>query len=214
MMRQKLKGRAFRVRAKIGPIVGLVLTSLTLAPPAFGRQVVVQSASPFRSGPNQRFASMGSVPAGTVAEAIGQDRGWIQLKLDDGRTGYVFQNNVRDVPEPTPVPGETPSTTTTTPPAETSAATPTTTPPANTPIPDDLPSLKTELSTLREKVDSLNAALARERGAAGGLVERAPRDGSVSLTIAALLTGLFFGFLFSRLFQRRSDRRQWNKLRL
>ena len=158
---------------------------------------------------------LGSVPVGTQAEVIGQSGGWIQLKLDDGRTGYVFQNNLRDVPEP-PAP-ETP-TSTTTPAADVNAAgSPATTIPGAMPISDDLPTLKNEITTLRAKVESLGEALDRQRladaGNGTGLVEHVPRDGAVSMTVAALLVGLFFGGLLTTLFQRRSDRRQWNKLR-
>lgn len=210
------------MRLRIGPILGLWLMSLTLAPVAWGRQVVVTSSTPFRSGPNKTFPSQSQVAAGTNAEVTGQTGGWLQLKLADGRTGYVFERNVRDVPDPTTT-STTLAAVTPPPPAPVAdgAAAPAvvpTAPAGQPPIPDDLPSLKAEVTTLRAKIDSLNEALKTQRDAdAANGAERAPdatpREGAVSLAIAALLVGLAFGWLFSRLVLRRSDRRQWNKLR-
>ena len=92
------------MREQVRPILGLVITSFTLAPLALARQVVVQSESPLRGGPNRTFRSIGVVTVGTTAEAMGQTAGWVQIKLEDGRVGYVFQGNLRDVPE-SPVAG-------------------------------------------------------------------------------------------------------------
>ena len=90
MMRQGLKGRALGVREQVRPILGLVITSFTLAPLALARQVVVQSESPLRGGPNRTFRSIGVVTVGYNDELLlelGRSRRHFQWKrMDLGRT--------------------------------------------------------------------------------------------------------------------------------
>lgn len=197
------------MRLQIGPTIGLVLITWTLAPLVSARQVVVQSQTPMRSGPNRKHASIENLAVGTQAEVIGQSAGWVQLKLADGRTGYVYQGNLRDVPETAPP--EIP--TAPAPDAGAAVAPSTTLPSATAQLPDDLPTLKNEITTLRAKVDTLSEALGRQQGATAG-EHSGPRDGApVSALVAALMVGFGFGALISWMLTRRSDRRSWNKLR-
>lgn len=204
------------MRRHTEPVVGaLLLSSLALAPLAWGRHVVVQHESPFRSGPNQKHRAMGTVAQGTTGEVVGQVGGWVQLKLDDGRTGYVFQTNVRDVPDESTTTSTAPGPDATVP-TSLQPSPPTTVPSTAPPRAiDDPASLKTEIAALREKLDTLTKQLGTEAAHADApAADAPPREGVVSWAIAALLVGMVFGWLFSWALQRRTDRRQWNRLRL
>ena len=55
-----------------------------------GDAVVIQDKSITRSGPGEKFFQQLELPAGTAIELVHPpERGWVQFKLLDGRSGYI-----------------------------------------------------------------------------------------------------------------------------
>ena len=42
-----------------------------------------------RSGPGTNYGVVGSVSSGTVLEVWGEEEGWIHIRMEDGKDGYV-----------------------------------------------------------------------------------------------------------------------------
>lgn len=45
----------------------------------------------FRAGPGNDFPRVGSLASGTEVRAVGVDKGWLHIKLKNGKEGYVFE---------------------------------------------------------------------------------------------------------------------------
>jgi tetratricopeptide (TPR) repeat protein len=56
-----------------------------------GRRMTATQAVNMRTGPGNSFERIATLPAGTAGAVLGEERGWFQLRLADGRTGWVYE---------------------------------------------------------------------------------------------------------------------------
>lgn len=52
-----------------------------------------------RSGPGTDYDVVGSVSSGTILEVWGEENGWMHIRMDDGRDGYVSGEYVEMINE-------------------------------------------------------------------------------------------------------------------
>jgi uncharacterized protein YgiM (DUF1202 family) len=82
----------------------------SLTPTVVGIVSAVQAIN-VREGPGTEYDILIALPAGTGVEIIGQspDFEWLNIRLDDGREGWISEQFIRIEPSPTPIPSMTPS---------------------------------------------------------------------------------------------------------
>jgi uncharacterized protein YgiM (DUF1202 family) len=82
----------------------------SLTPTVVGIVSAVQAIY-VREGPGTEFNSITALPAGTGVQIIGQspDGEWFNIRMEDGREGWMAARFVRVEPTPTPIPSMTPS---------------------------------------------------------------------------------------------------------
>lgn len=82
----------------------------TLTPTVVG---IVRAVQPInvREGPGTNFDILTALPAGTGVQIIGQngDGSWLNIRMDDGREGWMSAQFIRVEPSSTPFPTRTPS---------------------------------------------------------------------------------------------------------
>ncbi len=197
----------------------LALPLLFALPPTVDAgDVTLRVKARLREGASKNTPLLGWVEAGTTVELLQETAGWRQVRVPDGRTGYIWgEHFAKSDLEPLATSGNV---------AE--AAAPPTTQPAG---PDDLRSLRADLDAIRNRPEPASAAaLEQLRGEVGRLttaqqeltrrldargtaapaadgVPSAPIDGTASAAVVFLVAGAFVGWIASRLMQRWRDRR-------
>jgi hypothetical protein len=173
-----------------------------------------------REGPSKQTTLLGWVEAGTVVEILEEKSGWRQIKLPDGRTGYVWGEHFTAA-DAAPPADDAPIA------ARAEAATPPSTAPT-TAGGDDVRSLRSDLDALKARpepataaaVEQLRGEVSRLAAAQQELTKRLdargpdlgggpapPLDGTASAAALFLAVGGFVGWIASRLMQRWRDRR-------
>lgn len=89
-------------RALITFIAGLLLASPALAAPEVTPSERVRRNVVLRAAPDGDSAALGALLPGQEAALLGEEPGWYQVRLDDGRVGYVSKSwtVVRDDGQP------------------------------------------------------------------------------------------------------------------
>jgi hypothetical protein len=82
----------------------------TEVPPIIGIIASINTVN-VREGPGTRFSAFEAVRPGSRVEVLGQnvEGNWLNIKLEDGREGWVATNLIRLQDTPTPLPSLTPS---------------------------------------------------------------------------------------------------------
>ncbi len=82
----------------------------TMTPTVFGIVNATQAIN-VRQGPGTEFDILTALPAGEGVQIIGQngDGSWFNIRLEDGREGWIASRFIRVEPSPTPFPTRTPS---------------------------------------------------------------------------------------------------------
>jgi hypothetical protein len=201
----------------------LALPLLFALPPTVdAADVTLRVKARLREGASKNTPLLGWVEAGTVVEVLEETAGWRQVRVPDGRTGYIWgEHFAKSDSEPQAASGGV---------AE--AASPPSTQPA---VPDDLRSVRSDLDALRNRPEPASAAaLEQLRGEVGrlttaqqelvrrldargvaspaagapvGALPTTPLDGTASAAVVFLAAGAFVGWIASRLMQRWRDRR-------
>jgi uncharacterized protein YgiM (DUF1202 family) len=208
-----------RVRRRlVETMVPLLL--LTLAVPALG--TVLKDKARLRDGPSKESTLLDWVDTGTSVSVIGQEGGWYQVMLPDGRQGFIWGDHLDQTGSPAPSgegAGAPPSADAA--PAPAAAGNPAEAPRPAT-LQEDLQALreqldregglagKADLDRLLERVDRI----AKEQEALRESLDdsvftgmRTPVDGSAIAGGAFLTIGGILGWALARLSQRRRDRR-------
>jgi hypothetical protein len=208
------------VRLGHRPLSGTLLVVLVFAWRAAARDATLTASTRLRESPTATSPFVGDLPSGTRVEILGERGSWRQVLTPEGRTGFLWAENLAEV-QPAPKPPEAPRR-------------------AEVPKPP-APGLAEEVRQLREEVGSLGqhpapasaADLERlrieierlatvQRELTSRLDDRPlplsgtppPADGTLGLAPALLVVGGVLGWTTSRLVQRRRDRRQRNRIRL
>jgi hypothetical protein len=225
------------MREAIARLVGGVVIAGLLATDAMAAEATLRSGARLREAATKNSAQLALVPAGTVVELLEVQGGWQQVRLPDGRTGFIWKQQLTEQPPAggVPAPGaplEPDAETDATPPPTPRAAAPQTaaaTAPtaAAAPAADELRALRADVETLRTRVDALPAELESLRTevrrlagapdgtatppAAAGSAALPPGqsgDGVLGAAFLLLLFGAVAGWGLSRLAARRRERRQ------
>jgi HAMP domain-containing protein len=189
--------------------------ALFLASVAHSESATTKERAHLRQGPSAATELVGDIDAGAKLELLGESGGWRQVRVPDGRVGWVWAEHLALGEAPPPKPADVP---------------------AARPTSDDLRQLRDDVAALKQHPEPASAAdLERvrqeiERLAAAqremtrrlddrivptaGVVDPPAPDGIGTFAPALLLVGAVVGFAGSRLLQRRRDRRQRSRLRL
>ncbi|HWP65177.1 MAG TPA: SH3 domain-containing protein [Candidatus Limnocylindria bacterium] len=204
-----------RVRRRlVETMVPLLL--LTLAVPALG--AVLNKKARLREGPTRESTLLDWVDTGTSVSVIGEQAGWYNVVLPDGRQGFIWGEHLDQIEVPADSGAPRAAT-----PAPAAAATPQAPRPAT--LQDDLQALRTQLegysregglvakADLDRLVDRVDRLAAEQQALRESLDEsvftgmRTPVDGSAIAGGAFLTIGGILGWALARLSQRRRDRR-------
>jgi HAMP domain-containing protein len=190
--------------------------ALLLASVAHPESAATKERARLRQGPSAATELLGEIDAGTKLDLLGESGGWRQVRVPDGRVGWVWADHLAlgDAPPPKPSPE----------------------PPAARPATEDLRQLRDDVAALKQRPEPASAAdiervrqeierlAAAQRemtrrlddriAPAAGVVDPPTPDGIGTFAPALLLVGAIVGFAGSRLLQRRRDRRQRSRLRL
>jgi uncharacterized protein YgiM (DUF1202 family) len=215
--------------------LGCAALILALASLASARSATLNASARLRRGPAATTDLVAELPAGTKLKILAERGGWRQVETPDGKTGFVWAENLTEddataaaptaaVPtaaapaeaKPEPQKAETPR-----PPAATST------------LADDVRALRDDVQALRARPEPAAAAdLERLRADVDRLAQTQrelvqhiedrtpasggdpPPDGALTFAPVLLLIGGALGWLGSRLTAGRRDRRQRNRLRL
>jgi hypothetical protein len=181
---------------------------------------MLKNRARLRQGPSASTALLGELDPGTKVEVLADTEGWKRVVTPDGRSGYIWGENLTEVEPETASPEGARR-------AE-AAATP-------RPLADELRELRADVSALRQRPDPmtpadlqpLRAELERLASAERDLARRlddlvlpntapldppAPAPTSAAAPLAFLAGGVV-GWAASRVVQRRRDRRQRHRLR-
>lgn len=195
-----------RVRTQSRGRMAAVLVLLLVAAPALA--AVVNKRARLREGPTRFAELIDWVDGGTTIDILGDQSGWFEVMLPDGRRGFIWGEHVdggTDAP---------PATTNT---AEAAPGAPRT-------LQEEIRELRAELDRLRsdvsvarrddiERLAGRIEALTQTQQELGSLIEASspaiatPVDGSAVAAGTFLTIGLFLGWLAARLTQGRRDRR-------
>jgi hypothetical protein len=195
-----------RVRTISSKSLVAALLVVSLATPAFS--AVINKHAQLREGPSRFSAPIAWVDAGTAVDILGDQSGWVEVMLPDGRRGFVWGEHVD---------GGTDS-----PPSTEGAAKE----PAGSPrtLQEEIHELRADLDRLRsdgtvarrEDIDRLAAridALTQTHRELTSLIEASspavatPVDGSAVAAGTFLTIGLIVGWIAARFTQGRRDRR-------
>ncbi len=179
--------------------------------------VATKERARLRQGPSAATELLGELDANTKVELLGESGGWRQVRISDGRVGYVWGDHLASH-ESAPTPA-----------SESKPAAP---PAATRTLADDIRDLHEEVNALRQRpepataadLERLREALEHVAAAERELARRLdppvhpfvdpPPDSAAAVAPAFLFGGAVLGFAASRLLQRRRDRRQRNRLHL
>lgn len=187
-----------------GPIA-IALLVLSLATPALS--AVVNKQARLRVGPSRLTDLVAWVEAGTTVDILGDQSGWLEVMLPDGRRGFIWGEHVDGGADA--------------PPAAESATDPA---PAARTLQDEIRELRADLERLRtdasvarrDDVDRLAGrveALTQSQQELGTLIEASspavatPADGSAVAAGTFLTIGLILGWVAARFTQGRRERR-------
>jgi hypothetical protein len=187
-----------------GPIA-IALLVLSLATPALS--AVVNKQARLRVGPSRLTDLVAWIEAGSTVDILGDQGGWLEVMLPDGRRGFVWGEHIDGGVDA--------------PPAEEVAAGPAAG--ART-LQDEIRELRTDLERLRtdasvarrddiERLAGRVEALAATQQELGSLIEASspavatPADGSAVAAGTFLTIGLVLGWIAARFTQGRRDRR-------
>lgn len=184
------------------------LLALLIAAPS--NAAVLNKQARLREGPSRFTELIAWVDAGSAVDVVGEQRGWFEVMLPDGRRGFIWGEHVdgADLPPATPD-GEHES--------EEGSGGPRT-------LQDEIRDLRAALERLqqdasvvrRDDVDRLAGrieALAQTQQELGSLIEASspavatPMDGSAVAAGVFLTIGVFLGWLAARVTQGRRERR-------
>jgi uncharacterized protein YgiM (DUF1202 family) len=198
-----------------------------LASVAGARSATLTASARLRQGPAATTDLVAELPAGTKLKVLAERGGWRQVETPDGKTGFVWAENLSEEDETAAVRSE-PKTDAAKPEP---ARLPTVTSSSN--VADDLRALREEVQALRARpepaaaadVERLRADVDRLAQTQRELVQHIedrtpaaggspPPDGTLTFAPVLLLVGGALGWLASRLTAGRRDRRQRNRLRL
>jgi hypothetical protein len=183
-----------------------VLVVLLVAAPALA--AVVNKRARLREGPSRFTELIDWVDGGTTVDIVGDQSGWFEVMLSDGRRGFVWGEHVDGGAD--------------TPPREGSGTDGAPTEPRT--LQEEIRDLRAELDRLRsdvsvarrddiERLAARIEALTQTQQELGSLIEASspaiatPVDGSAVAAGTFLTIGLFLGWLAARLTQGRRDRR-------
>jgi uncharacterized protein YgiM (DUF1202 family) len=206
---------------------------LALASLAAARSATLIASARLRQGPAATTALVGDLPAGTKLKIIGEVGGWRQVETPDGKTGFVWAENLTEdadaavaqtAPRADPSKADAPKPESAKPPASSSSSS----------IAEDLRALREDVKALRDRpepaaadaVERLRTDVDRlaqaQRELAQHVEDRTPTgpggdptpDGTLTFAPVLLLVGVAIGWAASRLTAGRRAGRQRNRLRL
>lgn len=225
-----MRRRAGLWRLRQTVLGGALLLPLAFAALAVAGEATLRVKARLRQGPSKNTALVGWVDGGVAVQIVGESRGWQQVAVPDGRTGWIWREHFVALAPPTPAAapdaGAAPPTTV-----------PATVPPAagaaNAGLAEQVAALQADVTALKartppggDEIERLRAEIARLTSAQRQLEERlgtgivpasAPLDaGPVTTPLenptgAAgifLLIGGIVGWIGALLVRRMRDRRQ------
>ena len=207
--------------------LGCAALILALASLASARSATLSASARLRQGPAATTDLVAELPAGTKLKILAERGGWRQVETPDGKTGFVWAENLTEEDDTAAVRPEVR--------AEPQKPEPARLPTAAAPssVADDVRVLREDLQALRARpepaaaadLERLRADVDRLAQAQRELVQHiedrtpasggdAPPDSTLTFAPVLLLVGGALGWLASRLTAGRRDRRQRNRLRL
>jgi hypothetical protein len=216
-----------RARRTSRTLAAVLAVAGVLVGAADAREAVLNKRARLREGPSATTALVDWVAEGTRVDVLGEDRGWRQVTLPDGRAGYIWGEHLDEAGTAAPA----------TAPTETAAPRPPEAPAEGAGrgggVLDELRALRTDVTALRERADAqpepdverLRAEIERLALVQRDLVRRLdsrpsfPVDGGATDAWTgghwlAVAGGVVGGWALSRLLQRRRERRNRVRLRL
>jgi len=195
------------VRTIGGRPLAAAILCLLVAAPAFS--AVVNKQARLREGPSRFTELLAWVEAGSAVDVLGEQQGWLEVMLPDGRRGFIWGEHVEgahDIPPSSASEG-----------TEAQSGSPGTLQDEIRELRADLERLRTDASVARrDDIDRLAErveALTRTQQELGGLIEAGspsvatPVDGSAVAAGTFLTVGLILGWLAARFTQGRRERR-------
>jgi uncharacterized protein YgiM (DUF1202 family) len=221
------------VRLVLRSLACAALITCALTSFAAARSATLTVSARLRQGPAATTDLVGDLPAGTKLKILGERGGWRQVETPDGKTGFVWAENLTEDADTTVMQSaprsdlsktDAPKPEAPKPPASSSSSS----------VADDLRTLRDDVKALRDRpepaaadaVERLRTDVDRlaqaQRELAQHVEDRTPTgprgdpppDGTLTFAPVLLLVGGALGWIASRLTAGRRDRRQRNRLRL
>jgi uncharacterized protein YgiM (DUF1202 family) len=205
--------------------LGCAALILALASLASARSATLNASARLRQGPAATTDLVAELPAGTKLKILAERGGWRQVETPDGKTGFVWAENLTEDDGTAAAPPE--------PKPETQKSETIRVPAASSTMADDVRALREDVQALRARPEAAAAAdLERLRAEVDRLAQTQrelvqhiedrtpaaggdpPPDSTLTFAPLLLLVGGAVGWLASRLTAGRRDRRQRNRLRL
>jgi uncharacterized protein YgiM (DUF1202 family) len=206
------------------------LLTAAIASAASTRSATLTASARLRQGPAATTELLGDLPAGTRLKILGEQGGWRQVETPDGKTGYVWAENLNEEPGEVVLQSAPRSDAAKADASKSEAARSASASAATTA--EELRALREEVKALRERpepaaaetVEKLRADVDRlaqaQRELTQHIEDRTPTgvgdpapDGTAAFASLLLLIGGAVGWIASRLTAGRRDRRS-NRLRL
>jgi hypothetical protein len=156
-----VRRRAWLRRLRQTTLGGALLLPLAFAALAVAGEATLRVKARLREGPSKNTGLVGWVDPGTAVEIIGESKGWQQVQVPDGRTGWIWREHFVALAPPTPATAPVAETgavavAAAAPPPAAAAPPPTVAPAAPTPVPAN----PTADASLAEQVAALQAEVA------------------------------------------------------
>lgn len=133
---------------------GALLLPLAFAALAVAGEATLRVKARLREGPAKNTGLVGWVDAGVAVQIVGESKGWQQVQVPDGRTGWIWREHFVALAPPSPAAAPTAEAGTL---AVAVAAPPPTVPPT---VPATVPTPAAGASSLAEQVAALQAEVA------------------------------------------------------